>query len=105
MKKYVYYEPIDKIFADFENYEISPCLVVNIGNSSEVIYEACDVDHPEIAIWCVYGHLKTGGRECISDHKTYTEAIEHMRTLPSLPQKPLLLFNDLTDFLPNKFSS
>lgn len=98
MTKYIYFEPTDKIFADFENYEISPCLTLNISNSSEVIYEACNVDSPDIAIWCVYGHLKTGGRECISDHQTYAEAIEYMKTLPNLPQRTLLPFNDFDRF-------
>lgn len=91
MTKYIYFEPTDKIFSNFENYEISPCLALNISDT--IIYEACNANNPNIAIWCVYGHLKTGGRECISDHQTYQEAIEHMKNLPNLPEKPLLLTN------------
>lgn len=86
MTKYIYLEPTHKIFARFDNYEISPCLVVDISETGEIIYEACDSDNPDIAIWCVYGHLKTGGCECISDHQTYEEAKEYMRTLPKISQ-------------------
>ena len=86
MTKYIYFESTHKIFARFDNYEISPCLVVDISETGEIIYEACDSDNSDIAIWCVYGHLKTGGRECISDHQTNEEAKEYMKTLPKISQ-------------------
>ena len=84
MAKYVYFEPTNEIFDRFENYEISPCLEVGVSESGEVVYEACDFDHPKIAIWCVYGHFPIGGRECISDHDTLEEAEEFERTLPPM---------------------
>lgn len=84
MAKYIYFEPTDRIFHQFENYEITPCLIVGFTNSAEIIYEACDVDNPDVAIWCVYGHFFIGGRECISDHDTLEEAEEFERTLPVL---------------------
>jgi len=87
MAKYIYFEPTDEIFARFENYEISPCLVVGISESGEIIYEACDFDHPNIAIWSVYGHFLIGGRECISDHDTLRDAEEFEKSLPILKQQ------------------
>ena len=84
MAKYVYFEPIDQIFHQFENYEITPCLIVGFTKSGEIIYEACDGDNPDIAIWCVYGHFPIGGRECISDHNTLAEAEWFEKTLPIL---------------------
>ena len=85
MAKYVYFESTNEIFDRFENYEISPCLVVGPSESGEIIYEACHDDHPEIAIWCLYGHFFfVGGRECISDHDTLEEAEGFEKTLPIL---------------------
>ena len=84
MIKYLYIDSANKIFQQFENYEISPCLIIGTTESGEVIYEACDFDHPEIAVWCVYGHFLSGGRECISDHNTIEDAENFERTLPVL---------------------
>ena len=82
MAKHIYFEPTNEIFQEFDAYEISPCLIVGTIESDEIIYEACDSDHPAIAIWCVYGHFLRGGRECISDHNSLEEAEEFERTLP-----------------------
>lgn len=84
MPKYIYFESTDKIFQKFDNYEIMPCVLLSqddLGN----VYESCNADDPDIAIWCVYGHFQTGGLECISDHKTYNEAKIFMETLPPMP--------------------
>lgn len=83
MSKYIYFESTDEIFRKFDNYEIMPCVLlgqVDSGND----YESCDEDDPDIAIWCVYGHLRTGGLECISDHDFYVESQEFEKTLPAL---------------------
>lgn len=91
MTKVIYFESTEPIFQSFDNYEIWPC--ARIGqNDSENEYESCNVDDPDIAIWCVYGHLRTGGLECISDHDTFDEAKEFMETLPSKPLTPLTPF-------------
>jgi len=82
MAKFIYFESTNEIFRQFENYEIWPCTIVEKNNSGNFIYETCDFDDPDIAIWCVYGHLQTGGLECISDHKTLKEAERFERTLP-----------------------
>lgn len=84
MAKYIYFEPINEIFQKFENYEITPCLVVGYSGIGKIIYEACDFDDPDAAIWCVYGHFEIGGRECISDHNTLKEAEEFEKILPIL---------------------
>jgi len=84
MAKFIYFEPTDEIFHQFENYEIWPCTVVGKNNLGDFIYETCDFDGPDIAIWCVYGHFQIGGLECISDHHTLEEAEEFKRTLPIL---------------------
>jgi hypothetical protein len=82
--KIIYYESDDDIFQNFDNYEISPCLIVGKDKSGRIIYEQCSFTSKEIAIWCVFGHFHTGGLECISDHKTFDEAEKFRRTLPSL---------------------
>lgn len=83
MAKFIYFKPTDEIFHKFENYEIHPCLIVGKSNSGDLIYETCDFEDLNIAIWCVYGHFYTGGLECISDHETLEEAEEFERTLPT----------------------
>jgi hypothetical protein len=91
MAKYIYFESADEIFRKFDNYEIWPCVLVgqtNFGND----YESCNTDDPDIAIWCVYGHLQSSGIECISDHESYDDAKEYMKTLPTMPLSPLTPF-------------
>jgi hypothetical protein len=87
MGQITYLESTDKIFHRFENYEIWPCAIVGKSNSGDLIYETCNFDDLDIAIWCVYGHFYTGGIECISDHDTLKEAEEFERTLPILRLK------------------
>ena len=57
MAKFIYFKPTDKIFQKFENYEIWPCTIVGKDILGNPIYETCDFDNPDIAIWCVYGHF------------------------------------------------
>ena len=82
MAKFIYFESTDKIFQRFDNYEILPCVLLGQDDSGND-YESCNENDPDIAIWCVYGHLQTGGLECISDHDTLKEAEEFERTLPA----------------------
>ncbi len=84
MGQVIYFKPIDEIFHKFDNYEIWPCTVVDKDISGDLIYETCGSDDLDIAIWCVYGHFRIGGLECISDHDTLEEAEEFERTLPIL---------------------
>lgn len=84
MPKYIYFESTDKIFQKFDNYEIMPCILLGQDDSGNNVYESCNADDPDIAIWCIYGHFQTGGLECISDHDTYIEAEEFKKTLPVL---------------------
>ena len=84
MVKVIYFKSSDEIFQKFNNYEISPCQIVERDSSGEIIYEQCGFDSPDIAIWCVYGHLRTGGLECISDHDTFEDAEEYKQILPIL---------------------
>lgn len=91
MPIFIYFEAADEIFQKFDNYEIWPCVLLSqdgLGND----YESCNVDSPNIAIWCVYGHFQTGGLECISDHETYHDAKEFMETLPKMLLTPLTPF-------------
>jgi hypothetical protein len=92
MTKIVYFESTNEIFQKFDNYEIWPCALVGQTNSGNLIYETCDVNDLDIAIWCVYGHLRTGGLECISDHEIYGEAKDFMKTLPTMSLTPLTPF-------------
>jgi len=79
MSKYIYFESTGEIFQKFDNYEIMPCVLLG-----QNVYESCNANDPDIAIWCVYGHFQTGGLECISDHDTYVEAQAFEKTLPVL---------------------
>lgn len=92
MAKYIYFEPTNEIFDKLDNYEIMPCLIVGISETGEITYEVCDPDNQNIAIWCVYGHFRTGGVECISDHDSYEEAKDFLETLPKMPLTPVLPF-------------
>jgi hypothetical protein len=96
MAKFIYFQSTDKIFHKFQNYEIWPCTIVGKDGSDNLIYETCDFDDPNIAIWCVYGHLIggfiEGGLECISNHDTLKEAEEFMETLPKIPLKLVISF-------------
>ena len=92
MAKFIYFESTDDVFRKFDNYEIWPCTIVGKDSSDNFIYETCDFDDSDIAIWCVYGHLQTGGLECISDHETYEEAKEFMEALPKMLLTPLTPF-------------
>lgn len=85
MDTYIYFFPDDEIFQKFDNYEIGPCALIIQNTQNDLIYEACNLGDPDIAIWCVFGHFQTGGLECISDHKTYASAKRFLKTLPKLP--------------------
>ncbi len=87
MGQIIYFKSTDEIFHKFENYEIWPCVIVGKSNSGEPIYETCDFDDVNIAIWCVYGHLHIGGLECISDHDTLEESEKFKSDLPILKQQ------------------
>ena len=89
MSHYVYFETTDVIFQSFDNCEIWPSTLLVPTDPTKL--ERCDVDDPDIACWSVFGHLLTGGVECISDHQTLEEAIVHMESLPKMPRKPLIL--------------
>jgi hypothetical protein len=82
VSKYIFFGSTHEIFQRFDNYEIWPCILVN--PTDPTIFDRCEADDPNIAFWSVFGHLTEGGLECISDHETYEEAIEHMETLPPM---------------------
>jgi len=91
MAKFIYFESKDEIFRKFDNYEIWSCVLVG-QTDLRIDYESCNADDPDIAMWCVYGHFRIGGLECISDNETYNEAKEFMETLPTMPLTPLMPF-------------
>lgn len=90
MSHYIFIQPTDEIFQEFDNYEIWPCTLLNPSNPTSC--NRCDADNPDIAFWSVYGHFKTGGLDCISDHETFEEAEEFMKTLPLMPRTPITPF-------------
>ena len=92
MASFIYFETTDEIFRHFDNYEIWPCAIVEKTNSGNIVYEICSFEDSDIDTWCLYGHLYTGGLECISDHKTLEDAKEFMKTLPKMPLTPLIYF-------------
>jgi hypothetical protein len=87
MGQITYFKSTDKIFQKFENYEIWPCAIVEKNILGDLIYETCNFDDRDVAIWCVYGHFSTGGLECISDHDSLEEAEEFEKALPVLKLK------------------
>jgi len=91
MSKYIFFESTDEIFQKFDNYEIWPYVLLNPTDPNGGT-DRCDADDPDIAFWSVYGHFRTGGLECISDHETYDEAKVFMETLPKMPLIPIKPF-------------
>jgi hypothetical protein len=91
---YIFFKSTDDIFREFDNYEIWPCILLSSTDpcNYEIYANVNGVDDPNTAFWSVYGHLQAGGLECISDHETYDEAIEFMKTLPSMPLTPITPF-------------
>ena len=90
MSAYIFIKPTDAIFQDFNNYEVGACVLLNSGDPTQ--FDRCDGNHPDITFWSVFGHLRTGGLECISDHETYEEALEFMETLQLMRRSPIMAF-------------
>ena len=90
MSAYIFIEPTDEIFQNFDTYEIGACVLLSPSDPSR--FDRCDDYNPDIAFWSVFGHLKTGGLECISDHETYEEAKVFIETLPPMPRTPITPF-------------
>ena len=72
MSAYLFIKPIDVIFQNFDNYEIGACVLLNPNDPTR--FDRCDAENPDIAFWSVFGHLKIGGLECISDLETYEDS-------------------------------
>lgn len=60
----------------FDAFEIRPCLTAGEDEHGQVILEQCDEDDPAISVWSVYGHLVTGGLECLADFEGRQQAEE-----------------------------
>ena len=90
MSHYVFIKTTDEIFHEFDNYEIGPCVLLDPTDPTR--FDRCEADDPDIGFWSVYGHLRTGGIDCISDHETYDEAKEFMETLPPRSRIPITPF-------------
>ena len=88
MSCYVYFKATDEIFQLFDNYEIWASKLLNPTDPTTL--DRCEDDDPDVACWSVFGHLREGGVEYISDHETLEEAIEFMETLLQMPRKPLV---------------
>ena len=54
MSPSVYYQSDDKVFEKFDNYEIWPCAFLGLDSLGNSVYESCDIDDENIAIWCVW---------------------------------------------------
>ena len=64
----------------FDGYEMHPCTLSQNAQGEQWI-DQCEEDYPNLAFWSVYGHLKTGGLECLSDHATKDEALSVLSKL------------------------
>lgn len=60
----------------FDAFEIHPCLTAGEDEHGQVILEQCNEDDPGISVWSVYGHLVTGGLECLADFEDRQQADE-----------------------------
>ena len=65
----------------FDAYEVHPCREVD-AEHPERHYEQCEETDTDIAIWTVYGHIRRGGIDWISDHDSKAAAEEAMAKLP-----------------------
>lgn len=57
-----------------DGFEVHPCRVIGEDEQGRAILEQCDEDSPDISAWSVYGHLKTGGLECLADFENRLQA-------------------------------
>lgn len=72
----------------YDAYEVHPCAVVGTAADGRQVVEVCEPNDPNLTCWTVYGHLKSGGVEGLSDHATQSEADrEHQRLSSALDQR------------------
>lgn len=69
--------------SEFDAYEIHPCEIIGVDSQGKDIVVQCEEDNQNIAFWGLYGHLKTGGLEWISDHASKQDAVTARMELES----------------------
>lgn len=62
----------------YNAFEYHPCLQVGEDEAGQASLEQCDQDDPGASIWSVYGHLVTGGLECLADFGDRDQAVEFL---------------------------
>ncbi|WP_415906994.1 hypothetical protein [Oleiharenicola sp. Vm1] len=60
--------------AGFDAIEVHPCCSVGRDLGGREQMEQCDRDHPDIAVWSVYGHQTGSGLDCLGDYRTERDA-------------------------------
>ena len=58
--------------ARFDAFEVHACMTVGEDEQGLTILEQCD--DSQASLWSVYGHLVTGGLECLGDFNTRAKA-------------------------------
>lgn len=76
------------LHTQFDAFELHPCVLldkhgkpVRHDDQDGMYYEQCDENDPDIGVWSIYGHLKQGGLEHISDHLEKKDAEEILQIL------------------------
>ena len=62
----------------YNAFEYHPCLKVGEDETGQAVMEQCDEGDPEVSVCSVYGHLVTGGLECVADFGDRDQAVEFL---------------------------
>jgi len=62
----------------YNAFEFHPCLKVGEDETGQAVMDQCNEDEPSISVWSVYGHLVTGGLECVADFGDRDQAVEFL---------------------------
>ena len=62
----------------YDAFEYHPCLKVGEDETGNACLEQCDEDDPGVSVCSVYGHLVTGGLECVADFGDRDQAVEFL---------------------------
>ena len=66
--------PVRRDLPVYDAVEIHPCALSQPEGETIAVFEQCEEDDPELAIWCVYLHCVAGGVQSLADCGTRAEA-------------------------------
>jgi hypothetical protein len=65
----------------YDAFECHPCLKAGEDEAGNAVMEQCDEYAAGISVWSVYGHLVTGGLECLADFDDRSQAVEFVELI------------------------